>query len=545
MKKFIIAAIVSTAALTSCNDWLREDSPMLNRVEDFFTEAEAATQSVNAAYAPLMWEYNSTYFSEWFIGDIASDDALKGGQNISDMPDAYDIENFKTISNNTLLLDYYRAQYQGIARANLAIEQVEQMETGSTGLTLELKDRLTGEAKFLRAFYYFRLARVFGGVPKIEVPIYSSNDWKQPRASLDDIFDLIVRDLKAAEGSLPDKSKYDAADMGRATRGAAQAMLLKAYMYWGGYKDSGRASASVDCYGEAKSWGEEFLKTQSGEYSLCQGYADNFTLVGENGPESIFEIQYMDDPTSDFGEGNGFTRGTFTTILIRSRSTKSENAGWGFNKPTDNLLKEFEAGDPRRDASIRVPSDGDISNPTEEIYLGCRNLPVKRTLTVGGDYIALSHNARSPINNVVYRLADFYLLYAEACLKNNDAVTAKHYLEEVRSRARGTRDILPEFPGYEIPDYRTGYSMHQLQDNDADLEMAIRHERRVELAMEGHRWFDLTRWGIAKEVMDAYKADETDEARSAMSEFVKGKHELFPIPHEEVLLSGLEQNSGY
>lgn len=115
----------------------------------------------------------------------------------------------------------------------------------------------------------------------------------------------------------------------------------------------------------------------------------------------------------------------------------------------------------------------------------------------------------------------------------------------MRSRARGKGDILPEFPDYEIQDYTDGYKKRQLQDNEADLEMAIRHERRVELAMEGHRWFDLTRWGIAKEVMDAYKADETEEARSNMSEFVKGKHELFPIPDEEVRLSGLVQNPGY
>ena len=158
--------------LAGCNDWLREDGPMTNRVEDFFTSAQTAVQVVNAAYVPLMWEYQSTYYSEFFFGDVLSDDALKGGQNISDMADAYDLENFKAISNNTMVLDYYRAQYQGIARANLALEQVPAMELDET-LTKDLRDRLIGEASFVRAYYYFRLVRLYGGVPIVTSPIYN------------------------------------------------------------------------------------------------------------------------------------------------------------------------------------------------------------------------------------------------------------------------------------------------------------------------------------------------------------------------------------
>jgi hypothetical protein len=115
----------------------------------------------------------------------------------------------------------------------------------------------------------------------------------------------------------------------------------------------------------------------------------------------------------------------------------------------------------------------------------------------------------------------------------------------VRSRARGDQDILPQFPGYSVPDYKNAYAMHQLSDTPEDLEMAIRHERRVELAMESHRWFDLCRWGVAKEVMDAYMKTETDEAQSHMTPFIKGKHELMPIPQEEIRLGGISQNPGY
>ena len=105
-KKLMVCALLP---LTACNGWLREDGPMTNRVGDFFTSAQTAVQVVNAAYTPLMWEYQGTYYSEFFIGDILSDDALKGGQNTNDMEDVYDIENWKTISSNSLLREFYRA----------------------------------------------------------------------------------------------------------------------------------------------------------------------------------------------------------------------------------------------------------------------------------------------------------------------------------------------------------------------------------------------------------------------------------------------------
>lgn len=524
MRKQIYISILCllSAGLTSCNDWLTEEGPMVTKTEDFFTTEETAIQSVNAAYVPLMWEYNNTYYSEWFIGDIVSDDALKGGQNISDMADVYDLENFKAISNNGLLLDYYRAQYQGVARCNLAIEEIPKMETDEN-FTEKLRDRLVGEAKFLRAMYYFRLVRMFGGVPKVDFVIYSSGKWKQPRATQDEIYDLITKDLLAAEPALWKKSEYDDTDLGRATKGAAQAMLLKVYLY-------------MHNYTEAKKWGE-LIKAQAnaGEYALCERYADNFTLEGENGPESVFEIQYMDEPTSDFGEGNGFTRGTFATILTRSRSTRFGTSGWGFNKPTQNLYNEFENGDPRREVSILDPT-GQMENETEEIYLGCRYVSRKYTLMdENNKYISLSHNTRSPINNKVIRYADVLLMYAEACCETNNLPAAKSALNEVRQRARGNNpDILPDFPYGNYND-----------NNKEDLVKAIRHERRVELAMEGHRWFDLCRWGIAKTTMDAYKATESAEAKAEMGEFIPGKHELFPIPQEEVNLGGLTQNPGY
>lgn len=515
MKQFRLFAIAALALVsTSCvEDWLREKSPMTTEVSDFFTSSQTAVQVTNAAYAPLGWEYQGTYYSEFFFGDILSDDALKGGQNVTDGSDAYQLDNFKILDNNAIVLQYYRAQYQGISRANLALEQIEMMETSEDDLTPELKNRLLAEAHFLRAYYYFRLVRLYGGVPVVTTPVYSSNQWIQPRASVEEVYELILSDLKFAEQYLPLKSGYASEDLGRATKGAAQAMLLKVSLY-------------THDFASAKTYGEAFINDQASEYELCSDFADNFTLAGENGVESVFEVQYMEEGTSDYGEGNGFSRGTFTTILTRSRSSAFANPGWGFNRPSQSLYDEFEAGDPRRDATILVPEESEIVTPAEEIYLGNSMVGIKRTLfdPATRTYSALAHDARAAINKIEIRLADVYLMYAEACIEQGDLAAAASYIDRVRDRVGlGTVD----------------------GSSKESLTAALRHERRCELAMEGHRWFDICRWGIADQVMNAYKASENEEVRAEMGDFVKGKHELMPIPYEEVRMGKLEQNPGY
>jgi len=516
----IFLALSMLFSLASCDDWLSESQPAVTALSDYYTSGATGIYTTNAAYVPLDWEYNDTYYSEFFIGDIMSDDALKGGQNISDMSDAYDMENFKTIANNGLILDYYRAQYQGIGRCNLGVREVPLIDVDST-MTAEVQSRLMGELKFLRAMYYFKLVRVFGGVPLVDFVIESADNWQQPRATADEIYDFILEDLEDAQGLLWKKSTYADTDLGRATKGAAQAMLLKVNLYRQNYT-------------EAERWGDSIMS--SGEYDLYANYADNFKLENENGIESVFEVQYSEDPTSDFGEGNGFTRGTFTTILTRSRSSLL-GGGWGFNKPTQNLYDEYEDNDLRRDATILNPTDDEIENVEQEIYLGSRYLN-RKTGWYDDDNEAyeLDHNSRGPLNRIDIRYADVLLMYAEAACENGNLTGAKSALEYVRDRADTTvaRSILPEFPDYN--DY---------SDTQDDLRKAIRHERRVELAMEGHRWYDICRWGIAKEVMDAYKASETEDASSHMAEFIEGKHELLPIPSKEIALNPMDQNPYY
>ncbi|MBR5101596.1 MAG: RagB/SusD family nutrient uptake outer membrane protein, partial [Muribaculaceae bacterium] len=172
----LLATVALTVTATSCDDWLTEDTPGTNNRNEYFTSIETAENVVNAAYAPLAWEFGNTYYSEWYIGDIVSDDALKGGQSVTDGGDSYDMENFKTNTNNELLLEYYRAQWQGVGRTNLALEEIPKTRINeASSAEVAARDRYMGEAYFLRAYYYFRLARVFGGMPLIDFVVDSSN----------------------------------------------------------------------------------------------------------------------------------------------------------------------------------------------------------------------------------------------------------------------------------------------------------------------------------------------------------------------------------
>jgi len=499
MKKYIYILIAACLTLTSCNGWLTELAPGTSTIDESFTVGKNAILVTNGCYSPLMYEQSDTYYPEWFIGDIASDDALKGGGGVGDGPAYYDIDNFRTKPDNVFLWSFYKGQFLGIQRCNFALKQIPEVPKDDV-LTDELCSRLLGEVYFLRGYYYFRLVRAFGGVPKVDFWIENSDQWIQPRASADDIWELIISDFKEAEKRLWVKSAYPADDLGRATQGAAQAMLLKSYLYRHDYVN-------------AEIYGKKVI--DSGEYDLVPDYFYQFLLEGENGKESIFEIQFNYEGYGDYGWGR--SSGNFTGILTRSRNPSYGN-GWGFNHPTQNLYDEYENGDPRRDLTIFNPPTA----AADELYLGNKYLNRKTMwINANGTFTPLAHQSRCPLNRKEIRYADVLLMYAEACVKNGKTGQAEWALEEVRARARAMSanpaTMLPKFPNY-------GYT---------DLEKAIRHERRVELAMEGHRWFDIVRWGIAKEVMDAYKESETFEISYRIVPFEK-KHELFPIPQIEI-----------
>lgn len=531
MKKITTLLAISVLAV-SCHDWLMEIPAGTQTLDEYYVNGATCAPVVVGCYVPMMWQFRGgTYIDEWFIGDICSDDALKGGQFRAEEANLLDMETHRVNADNSFLLNYYHAQYVGIARCNRAVIEIPKVPTDEY-MDMALRARYVAEAQCLRAFYYLRLVRVFGAVPYTTDIIDGTDKLTLERTPVKTIYENIVNDLKNAEVFLWKKSEYPESDLGHVTKGTAQALLLKTYLTGHEYLDN--------AYAEAVKWGKAIEESE--EYDLCPSYWDNFTLVGENGIESVFEIQYTNDPTGDYGDGG--TRGAFTTRQQRCRSSKytSNNAGWGYNRPSMDLYAEYEPGDPRRDLTIDVLDDSEVDNPQVDFYEGIvRTVSLKYAMMTDGDgggvyALDAANNPRDPINTKEIRYADVLLMYAEACVETDDLSKAKSLLERVRGRARGgNASILPAFP----------YGSYS--DTKDDLRKAIRHERRVELAMEGHRWFDLNRWGIAAETINAF--DQTDEMQAIYSDimqpFRKGVHEIFPIPAEERRLGGLDQNPGY
>ncbi len=538
--KFTILALALVCGLASCNDWLKEQQPNESKLSDFFISKDAAKQAVVGCYVPMTWNLGSTYCNEWLIGDIASDDAIKGGEYLKDMADAFDICKFQVVSSNSLLDAFYNAQYIGISRCNQALESIGAMVLPDD-MTETERAQMLGEAKFLRAFYYFRLVRLFGGVPMPLVPVVSSEDWKMQRSSSDEVYAQILTDLQDAEAVLPLRSEYSADDLGRVTKGAAEALLMKVNLY-------------LKNYSEVLRWGK--LITASGEYSLVPDYFSQFLLENEWSEESVFEINYVTDMYSDYG-GFGFTRGSFTQIMMRPRSANVGGvSGWGYDRPTWDLYAEFESGDPRRDWTILEQLPTEVENETAEIHYAnyfynrkyqMESYPASAEAAAKGlrfEFPDLTHASRAGLNWKEIRYADVLLMYAEAAIESGtELAIAKEYINSIRHRASAS---LPEV--------------------EATRE-ALRHERRVELAMEGHRWFDLCRWGIAKETMNAYRQKFRLSNWDALVKdypFISGidkshfelldgddmcefqdYHVLMPIPQEQIRLAGLEQNEGY
>ncbi|NOQ25168.1 MAG: RagB/SusD family nutrient uptake outer membrane protein [Bacteroidales bacterium] len=486
--KSLIYIVLITFFLNSCSeDYL--DQPVLidNVIANFYKTEADANLAVISAYDPLQWEIKEdVYFCEWNIGDICSDDAIKGGENAGDQPYTADIEKFDANSSNELVLMTWKYMYIAIVRCNLVTDNVIDIPV-SEFADPATKDRIIAEAKFLRAYYYFRLIKVFGGVPLLTT-VHSPYDDYVPRSTTEETWALIEKDLSEAIPHLPLKTDVLLTELGRVTQGAAKAFLVKAYVF-------------QEKWSLAELLANEIIL--SGEYDLDLSYSNVFSLSAENGIGSIFEIQYMEEGTSDWPS----TRGSLISKLQESRS----GWGWGMNRPTADLIAEFETGDPRLDATVYSDASG---------YLGNFNHPKKYVLASAD---RPNHPTRGPLNIRVFRYADLLLLHAEAAYHNSNEIGARESVNKVRERARGGNStILP-------------YLTTTTTGND--LLLAIWHERRVELGMEGHRFFDLVRQKRASEVMQAF--GETN--------FVKGIHELFPVPEAEILLSGgvLEQNFGY
>lgn len=491
-KGFLLSTLTLFVFLLSgCGNEFLERKPKGQLTYDtFFETRDHAIWATNAIYQHFRsWDMSS--FPWIGLTDIISDDADKGSTP-NDAVYVLELDEFTFDATNAAFLQAWQGSYQVIFRANLAIENIP-------GINMDpaLRNRLVGEARFLRAYTYFRLVQWFGDLPLISRTLTDDEYYTQSRVPKEEIYNFIEADLLAAIEALPEKSAYAPADLGRATRGAARGILAKLYMV---KHDFARAAEQAESI------------IQSGEYSLLTRYSDNFLPVGEHGAESIFEVSAVAAPAPVAGPG-----ATPYNMIQGVRGIP--NLGWGFNRPSDDLVAEYEPGDPRRQATIiyvgEVLPDGSTivqDNPEvlNERYNQKAWVPAHAGLQDNG-----------PGNIRILRYADILLLAAEALNELNQPANALNYLNQVRTRARGSNNFI-------LPDVT--------EMDQSLLRELIYHERRVELAMEQHRWFDLARWG---------RLD--DELDPLFENFDPMKHLLLPIPQSEIDLTGglLMQNPFY
>lgn len=594
------AATLLVLTVASCDSFIDRKPLGQQTSENFFLNEEEAIQATNATYNKLR-DWNLHVFDYLGLTDMISDDATKGSTP-TDAAHLLELENLTFDAGHQSVNGWWNGNYEGIYRANVNIQNIPDVD-----MNPEIRDRLLGENQFLRAYFYFNLVRGYGDVPLITEPL-APEDYDQERVPSEQIYDQIIDDLEFAAENLPLKSDYASDDLGRATRGAAEAMLARVYLY-------------LEDYPNAESYAREVIN--SGEYELLSDYFSIFTDDGQNSSESIFEVQATASEEGGGGSQFGQVQGVRGT----------PNLGWGFNRPSRDLDAAFEHGDLRHQATILFPWE-ELPDGTGQTVIENQTMEDDRYNKKA--FAPSDHpggRGNSPVNIRRFRYSDLLLIAAEAAYQNGSEGDARNFLNQVRERARVgqtlTIGILPEnaspsmetnldlddldtrvfarlvhegspadqagiepfdhglnrgrvranlvdfivsVNGISITDrqsfldaveqqsagetvpveihrIRNGEDPEELTVNAAiaellpdvtasgdDLLQAIWHERRVELAMEQKRWFDIIRQGRAADIMQ-----ELDKP------FQAGKHELFPVPQNEIDLSAgaLEQNPNW
>lgn len=489
-KKFIYIVGLFLSLPMACEDFLEKPPQGELTQSNFPTTAGDALLATNAVYNTMRESnFNSGLFP---LHDIMSDDANKGSNPDDAAASIGPFDRFQHIKGEGSILRWWNTLYKAVRRANVVINRVPTINMNET-----LRDRYLGEAKFLRAAFYFDLLRAWGGVPLL----VDIDPKVLPRSSKEEVYQLIEDDLLFAITALPEKSKYASSDLGRASKGAAKALLAKVYLFKGNFQSAATYALDV---------------INSGEYDLEADFDNANSVYGEQGIESVFEVSsFGNEGIENGGNQYGNVQG------VRG----NPNRGWGFNRPTLSLRNSFEPGDPRLESTViflgevldGVTIAGDGSTPDASVdshgqaEIECYNQKV----WTPGNIVppSFGHNRR------FIRFAEVLLIAAEALNENNNSVQALVHLNRVRQRAReGNNAILPDI---------TVTNKDQLRD-------IILRERRVELALEGHRFWDLVRTNKATAVLGPLG-------------FVAGKHELLPIPQTEIDLSqgALDQNPGW
>lgn len=502
MKKIytkMIGVLILTVTLVSCKKYVDYNPHQDYTVTDLdYLKSASDYQSLGvSAYSPLQW-LNQVVV----IGDIASDNSVAGGENASDVLPLQQIDDYTLTSVNATLADLWQAAYEGVNRTNYLFQYKDKNPAGQV-IDFQGKDVLYGEAAFLRAYYYFTLVKMWGDVPLFTDRRLTLTDTKTlSRAPKADVYKQIEADLNAAIAALP----VTQAQKGRITKYAAQALLGKVYLYESKFTEAANILEPI---------------ITSGAYSLVPNYASIYLATGENGPESVFEIQYTNGaPYYNWG---GFNRGQGNYAVqqngirgINGTGAMPYAAGWSTNLPTQNLASAYSAGDQRKAITAFNVEDYKAAHP--ELNITYQVAPYKNTGLYNGKYLPRKGETSGQVelnylNNFrIMRYSEVLLMAAEAISRSGGSATkAQDYINRVRQRAFGDAN-------------------HNVTLTGQALTQAIWDERRLELAMDGDRFFDLVRTG---------------QAATKLTGFVAGKHEVFPIPQLEVLNSGLTQNPGY
>lgn len=504
LKAIFTLALVFWAVVACDEDKLNPVNPNQLSIETFYRTGAQAQAAVNAAYAGLQANnlYNREYF---FLHDLLSDDVESGGAQLEGH--RAQVLNHVFDASNPVIESVWRGWYRVIHFSNLVLEYVPHADQE---ITEELKSRILGEAYFLRALGYFELVSLWGGVPLMTVSATSPESL--PRASEEEVYQQIFADLAEAENRLPLRSAYSGADVGRASKGAAQALAAKVHLFRGNYA-------------EAKPFLEKVIN--SNQYRLVERYLDNFEEENENNEESIWEIQMSEA----FGSAGGWNADGTDIAEVTFRGQEYGPNAWRNLIPNRNLVAEYETvasgaakNDPRNNYNFyRV---GDSYNNGQSVLTasdvqGDVNVPSWRKYQM--IYKRPQEETQSGINFRVIRYADVLLMMAEVENELSGPAAALPYINQIRTRA----DVaMPPYPTAQFP-VSTQQQMFE----------AIMHERRVELAGEQIRNRDIRRWRRAGKLA-------TEPILNYNS-----RHDLLPIPQQEIdnntALTTADQNPGY
>jgi len=557
MKNKIIYLLLMLVTILACNEEFSESVDIGALSGGQLQNEVGVDLLLIGAYSVLDGENNSggadwhKAGDNWWI-DVISDDAHKGSTD-GDQSDLFSLETFDWPTSNAYLFGKWKAIFAGINRCNTVIDFIGKIE----GIDFSEKE---AEARFLRAHFNFELQKMFVNVPFISLENFQNTEFNQPNSG--SIWTQIEADFQFAIDNLPATQS----DVGRPTSMTAKAFLGKIKLY-------------QSKWSEALTLLNEVIN--SGTYSLLSEFADNFRIAGDNSVESIFSIQFTADPGQSYNGNRGGTlnwAGPFSCC--------------GFYQPTQDLVNAYQtvAGLPLLDTFNQTDVANDYGiNSNEAFVLHTGELDPRLDYTVGrrgieyngyglhpgkewvrsafidisGPYTAKKSiyqqsetgnqgtgawgQQRSGINYHIMRYADVLLMAAEAAVETGDNTMALGYVNQVRNRAKNMTYVQNEAGTTDAANY--SIEPYASFADQTIARKAVRFERRLELGMEGHRLFDLRRWGNGAEIMNAYATNESRTITSFAgdSRTYEGKHDMFPIPIDAIDLSGgiLTQNPGF